>query len=190
MIDMLHAALQWLRDTFVFDLATLGGLLVAIWGIWQAYNQAVNARDAADAARDAVAALKEHLNVVKVVADLTYALAILEELKLLQRIERWPLLPERYSRLRTLLINIRGFYPHFTDEDHDALALATQQLDIAERRIDRELAARKVPVAKRTASYEKLYWPELNEILNDQMSRIQELLTRAMARVGEMQNGT
>jgi hypothetical protein len=81
------------------DIASVAGFLlsvvgfaVTIVGVWRAKSAAEQARQAAVAARESIA----HYDAI---ADLSSAMAIMDEIKRLQRSGIWPLLPDRYANL-------------------------------------------------------------------------------------------
>lgn len=180
-MDILHTILQWFRDTYIVDIATIAGLIIAVITLWQASG----ARSKAEAARQAVNDLKLQLNEVNLVADLTRALAIMEEIKRLQSTEEWAVLRERYGHLRSVLSTVVSTYTIFTSAEKKNLSGATAQFRVAEESIDKELREANLPVDQRNPVYQPLDWTTLNHVINDQMEKVEPILAHARAQIGE-----
>ena len=106
------------------DLASIAGLVlsivgfgVTILGVWRAKSAAEQARQAAVAARESIA----HYDAI---ADLSAAIAIMDEIKRLQREHVWSLLPDRYSELRRRLVAIRESHAQLSRLERQTIRLA------------------------------------------------------------------
>ena len=79
-------------------LLTIIGFAITIFGVFRA-------KGAAQRADEATRNLKSMMLRIDTVADLSAAMAVMDELKRLHRDDDWTLLPERYSTLRRTLIS-------------------------------------------------------------------------------------
>jgi hypothetical protein len=77
------------------------GFTVTIFGVWWS-------KSAAEQARQAAVAVRESIANYDAIADLASAMAIMDEIKRLQRHGVWPILPDRYAELRRRLGAIQG----------------------------------------------------------------------------------
>src|SRR5262245_4673067 len=89
------------------DLATLAGLVVSLLGFGLTIRGVWIAKTASEAARDAVTAAAKTLAHHDMIADLSSATVIMDEIKRLQRHGSWAILPDRYSELRRRLVAIK-----------------------------------------------------------------------------------
>jgi hypothetical protein len=89
------------------DLASLAGLALTIWAV-------LKAKKAAEQARDAAQQVKERIASLDTLADVSAAIAILDEIKRLQRLGAWQVVLDRYSILRRHLIRVEQLNPALT----------------------------------------------------------------------------
>jgi hypothetical protein len=101
------------------------------------------------------------------IAELASALAILEEIKRLQRESAWRVIPDRYSTLRLKLIGIRASTSICDEEQSQVLQDAIEQLATLEQRIERALARNSMPPNP----------AKLNEIVSTILGRVHGVLT-------------
>jgi hypothetical protein len=119
-------------------LLTLIGFGVTIFGVWRSKGAAEQARQAAEAVRASIANYD-------VVADLSSAMAIMEEIKRHQRQRTWSILPDRYSDLRRRLVTIRGSQAQLSEGQRQTLQLAIEKFADQERIVERAIASGVAP---------------------------------------------
>ena len=192
MFDFVPIVLQWLRDTYLVDIATVSALAVSLWGIKKTYDQAHAAKLSADEAtlaagnvKEAVTNLKARLLDSTLQIDLTIALTMMEDIKTYQRNAVWGISVERYSRLRSLLNTIRSEYPQFTAAERRVLTKAISHFTIAEGTIDTALYQQTLPEEQRDLLLTFVDPVRLNKEMNEQMTLIEPILARVKARIGE-----
>lgn len=100
--------LNWIVQNRVGDLASIAGLFVTLLGFLFALRGIRQSKRAAEQARVAAETARESIRIFETVADFSRAIAILEEIKILHRLGQWVLLPEKYSAMRKILINVRS----------------------------------------------------------------------------------
>ncbi len=103
------------------DLTSVVGLLLSLVGFAVTIVQVRRAKSAAEQARQAA------------IADLSSAMAVMDEIKRLQRNGIWPLLPDRYSELRRRLIAIRQSHAQLTEEQRESLSVTIDRFAELER---------------------------------------------------------
>jgi len=104
------------------------GLVLSVLGVGLTLRTLQKTRSAAEATTEAVGALKDSLAKVDRIAACSTALVALGEIKRLQRSSNWDLLPDRYSNLRQLLVQIRSAKPALGSEHNRGLQSVLAQL--------------------------------------------------------------
>jgi len=132
----MDALVEWIDETRAGDIASLLGLLVAligfavtIWNVRASRAAALRAEEAANQARHAI-------RFFDVVAEISTAIAAMEEIRRLHRDAAWPILPDRYSMLRKSLISIGRSGVALSDDQQTLLQAAIKFLADIERRVD------------------------------------------------------
>src|SRR5208283_4433789 len=74
-------------------------------------------------------------------ADVSAALAIMEEIKRLQRVQAWQIALDRYSTLRRHLIRVAQMNPGLTDVQRKELAASIDQFRTIEIKVERSITA-------------------------------------------------
>jgi hypothetical protein len=120
------------------NIASVVGFGVTFFGVWRSKSAAEQARQAAIAARESIANYD-------VIAELSSAMAIMDEIKRHQRQRTWSILPDRYSELRRRLVTIRGAQAQITEGHRQTLQLAIQKLAAQERIVERSIASGVAP---------------------------------------------
>jgi hypothetical protein len=130
-------AVQLIVDNHVGDVAGVLALLISIvgfiatlWNVWRS-------RSAADRAAAAAEQTRRLIGRFQIVADLSAAVAIMEELRRLHRAGNLDILPDRYAALRKILINVRGTTSSLSDRHQAALQTALTTLRSIESQIER-----------------------------------------------------
>jgi hypothetical protein len=132
----MDAVVAWLNQTRAGDIASILGLLVAligfavtIWNVRASRAAALRAEQAANQARRAI-------RFFDVVAEISTAIAAMEEIRRLHRDGAWRILPDRYSGLRKSLITIRGSSTDLTPEQRSRIQAAVTYLANLQRRVE------------------------------------------------------
>lgn len=143
------------------------GLCLAVWTLHKT-------RTAAEAAVRAVADLRDSLAKVDRIASCTAALTLLNEIKRLQRSSNWDSLPDRYSELRQLLVQIRGATTSVSPEHQRAIQTVLAHSGIVENQIEEHLARREPrPDAAR-----------INQVMSSQADKISEIIVEIRHTLG------
>lgn len=139
----------------------------------------VASKKAAQRAEDAALEVRDKFLRTDTVMELSGAIAIMEEIKRMHRLDIWSLLPDRYSSLKRLLVTIRTSNPSLLPEHRALLLGAIQQFSDIERKVERALANHSSPsnVAK------------LNEIVSLQLDHTNEILAALRQEIGIEKNG-
>ena len=111
---------------------TIVGVIIAIW-------QVLKTKKSADVAAYTSNETREHLKKNFIIIDLSMALTIIDEIKNLNRIGKWDIVLERYSKLRGLLVNIKTQSHDFDPDDKRHLQYAVQQAKIMEEDIEEKV---------------------------------------------------
>ncbi len=185
MLEFFGAVLKWLRDSYAVAIVTILGFIISLWAIRQTYREAKKATSSAEAASRAVTDLKKKLYDVNVVTELATALSAMEEIKRLQRVAAWQVLPDRYSQLRSRLNTICTMYRSFTPSEMISLQLSAQQLRIAEETIEKAIYMEQNAQVQTDPAYDLLNWTDLNKAVSEQMERLEPILGRAIAKIGD-----
>ncbi len=127
---------QFIVDNNIGAWASILGVLIAIFGFWATIYQARKSKTAAEQARLAAENARESIKLLDTVTEFSSALAVMEEIKRLQRNGAWEILLDRYSALRKSLISIRAFNPDFSIEQNKILQRAITHFAIIENKVD------------------------------------------------------
>jgi len=138
---------------------TIVGFAVTIFGVWRSKTAAEHARQAARETRESIA----HYNAI---AALSSAMVIMDEIKRLQRLSAWAVLPDRYSELRRHLVAIKGSEAQVGDVQRQTLQSAIETFADLEKRVDRAVAAKTTPPNP----------AKLNEIVSGQIDEVYAVL--------------
>jgi hypothetical protein len=135
----MDALVAWIDETRAGDIASILGLLVAligfavtIWNVRASKAAALRAEQAANEARRAI-------RFFDVIAEISTAIAAMEEIRRLHRDAAWPILPDRYIALRKSLFSIRRSGLDLSDDQQVLLQAAIKFLADIERRVDSAL---------------------------------------------------
>lgn len=148
------------------DLASVSGVLLALIGFAATLWGVLKAKSAAESASAAAQSTRTTLLLIDTVADLSSALAMMEEVKRLHRAAAWAVLPDRYSALRRQLIRIRSSNHLVQPEHHGILQTAIAQLLSVEQKVDVALARGTPPPS--TA--------KLNQVVSTQIDSVESVL--------------
>jgi hypothetical protein len=101
------AALVWIVDHKIGDLASIAGVLISIVGFGLTVHGVRKSKNAAIRAEEAATAMRDSIRLLDTIIDFAAAISLLEEIKRLHRAQAWNALPDRYAALRKLLISVR-----------------------------------------------------------------------------------
>lgn len=138
---------------------TIIGFAITIFGVWRSKSAAEQARQAAITARESIAQYD-------VIADLSAAMAIMDEIKRHQRQGTWSILPDRYSDLRRRLATIRGSQARLPESQRQILQLAIGKFADQERVVERAIANGVAPPRP----------DKLNEVVSSQIDEVHAVL--------------
>ena len=124
----------WGDTASMFGLTlALIGIGITIFGVWRSKRAAVQARVAVESAVEQMAKFD-------VVAELNATLAVIEEVKRLQRVQAWQILPDRYAEIRRRLVSVKNSGSDVTDAYRESIQGSVEKLSRSERRVEQALA--------------------------------------------------
>ena len=139
MTELRQWAAQWGDIASIFGvLLAIVGFALTLVGVWRSKSAADQAKQAAEDARDSIARYNA-------IVDLTAAMAIMEEIKRLQRNAAWAVLPDRYAELQRRLTAIRSAHVSLSEGQRQTLTAAIGAFAELERRVDQAVFAKTVP---------------------------------------------
>jgi len=141
------------------DLASVVGLVIVIWA-------SLSAKNAAEQARDAARQMKDRIATLDTLADVSAAIAIMEEIKRLQRAGAWQFALDRYSTLRRHLIRIEQINPALTDPQREDLARSVAQLRTVEVKVERAISS----------GAASLNFADVNRVVSGQIDRMERVM--------------
>lgn len=160
MSDLQSWANEWGNlASIVGVLLAIVGFVVTIAGVWRSKRASEQAREAARATRESIAQYDA-------IADLSAAMAIMDEIKRLQRHAAWSVLPDRYSELRRRLVSIKASHAQVGDGARQTLQATIETFADLERRVERAVAAQIPPVNP----------AKLNDIVSGQIDEVHAVL--------------
>ena len=107
--------------------------------------------------------------------ELAAVITIMEEIKRLHRVNKWEILPDRYSSVKRLLISIRASSPNIPSEHRESLLAAIQQFSTMEKKVEQFLAG-SIGTAPNQA--------KLNEVVSLQLDRVNDALAAIKQQIG------
>lgn len=142
------------------DVATAVGVVVSLIGLGWAIKEARGARTASQAAQAAARETRKHIGQYLQATNLERAIALLQRLKLLHRLERWEAALEQYQALRMMLHEVAAHFPESEREPRRRIAFAIRTIEAMENWIESG-----TPQLLNAREKERLY-QQLNEIQN------------------------
>ena len=162
------------RDVWtVFGVAGTAATLV---GLWVAVVQIRRTATAAEAARVAAEDVRRVVQQRDALAAFSAAVAMMDEIKRLHRVGAWAVLPERYSAVTRVLLDLRESNVALSPDQQDALLGAIDTLHEIEQRIETYLASPRV--GKRPPRV-----PPLNRAVSKERERLVMLLAALRANI-------
>jgi hypothetical protein len=168
------APVDFLREQWG-NLASVLGLLVGLIGFSLTIWNVVKSKKAAQTAKEAVDEVRERIRAFNTVADLAQAVAILEEIKRLQRARQWRVVLDRYATLRKYIIQIGVQHPLLTPERRSVLTGTTRQLLEIEKGLEKDVD--RDDCANTDAA-------KLNQVISRQVDQVFRVLTELQQEMG------
>jgi hypothetical protein len=137
--------IAWLDQTRAGDIASIVGLLIAVVGFAITIRNVRASRAAAVRAEEAANQARRAIRFFDVVAEISTAIAAMEEIRRLHRDAAWPILPDRYNALRKSLITIRGSDLALSEDQQARIQAAIVYLAELERMVEVSLEEDKTP---------------------------------------------
>ena len=139
------------------DILGLIGLAITIW-------QVISAKSAAEQARKAAEEVKVRILTLDTLSEISSAIALLEELKNLQRLQAWELLLDRYGSLRRRLVRIE----HMAAEvDRLQFSNLLKQFRIIEAEVEQ---------ARNSGRYEDVDSAKFHKLVSRQIDELESLM--------------
>jgi hypothetical protein len=113
--------IQILGKYRIGDFASIIGLFATIIGFILTIINILKSKTAAEQAKDVVEKIREDMKQINCVADLSSALAILNEIKRMNLNEDLRMLPERCTTLRSNLVTLKTSYSGFSIDEKKIL---------------------------------------------------------------------
>ena len=156
------------------DLASIVGLLVSLVGFAITIWGVMRSKNAAQRAKEEVQRVRHSISMLDTVMDFSAAITIMDEIKRLHRASAWPMLPDRYSTLKRILITIRSSSDSISDEYKAALQSAILTFSDIEKKVEKALSTNTSPPKV----------AQLNEIVSVQLDRLNEVLATIKREAG------
>lgn len=162
------------------DIASVIGVIISIIGFIFTIVGVRRSKNAAQRAEEAARDVQKVIFRSDIIMDLSAAVTIMDEIKRLHRVPAWVILPDRYSTLKRILVNINSSNSNLSKEHKTALQSAIQQFTDIERKVERALASES-PYPNVAA---------INDIVSTQADKIGEVLATIRQDVGIINHGT
>jgi hypothetical protein len=163
-----------LESTTFGNTLNIIALFISIIGFIATFLQARRSKNAAEQAEVAVQQVREDIRNIKLIADFSEALSIMDEIKRLHRHEAWPTLPDRYALLRRLLISIRTGNPDLSQSQKIIIQDTVVHLRTMEKQVESFIAKPRNP----------LDVSKLNTTIANQVDELYEVLSEIRSAIG------
>lgn len=166
--DFANQFLSWLRlHELASTWADVSGFVIGIVGFAVTIGAVLKSKNAAVAAKEAAQAAKESIRLFDAVQDFSTAIAILEEIKRVQRGNGISeTLPDRYAAIRKQLIMLKSSSVPLSEDHLAIIQNAITNLSTMENLIEKALESRGAfPIAK------------YNTLISADIDRLVEVLT-------------
>lgn len=148
------------------DLASIAGVFLGVVGFVATIALAWRSKTAAEQARSAAIKTREAIGKYDALTELAAALALMDEIKRMQRHAVWHALPERYGELRRRVTAIKGSAAGLSDEQQQVLQGSIESFRDLERRVDRLVSVHSTPPNP----------AKLNDIVSSQIDAVHTVL--------------
>jgi len=160
------------------DWASIFGVLISLFGFWITIVGVTRARSAARRAEQAARDTRKSIKLLDSVAEFATAITMIDEIKRLNRESAWRVIPDRFSALKRVLVNIRSGEPRLTDDQRRTIQKAVQDLADLESLVERAIESTK-------DSSEILDVPRINRVISGHADRLSEIVINLRDRVSE-----
>ena len=165
MADIMAAMSRFIAANHLGDWASIVGVLVAVVGFLFTLIGLHKAKSASTLAAEEVHEVRRDIARLKSVAELSTAIAAMDELKRLHRDKALSLLPDRYSAIRRLLITIRRRNNVLSDEHMTSLQSAIVNLKIMEDKTETLIGGPSHLDTKTMARFNKTISTQIDELV-------------------------
>lgn len=148
------------------DIASIFGLLVAVIGFSATIYNVVKSKSAAIRAEQAADKAVASVQIFQAVSDISKVISILDEIKRLNRVKEWKVLLDRYSTLRSLIVEIKAANPDLSEGKKIQLQSAIQHAANLENKIETATAKGEEPDGI----------PQMNKIISNVVETLSTLL--------------
>ena len=160
------------------DIANYLGLFFTIIGFIITIAAVKKSQKASEEAKKEVIKVREDIKKIDAVNDLSTAIAMIEEIRTLQRDSRWVYLPDRFSALKKLLISIKKTYPDLTDSQKAIIQGTLQHITDIDHKIESSVRNKTEPTNI----------PKINMLLSEQKDDVYEMLVELRSTIGVREN--
>jgi len=172
-VSMLSILIQ---ENHIGDYSSIIALIITVIGFGITILQLTKTKKASEIATSAVNAIRDDLKKIDTLTSLSSVVTEMEEIKHLQREKNLLKLPEKYAKLRTSLITIKGFSSIFAEEDLKIIQGTITQLSASEEAID-------IHFENTISSTLKV--SKLNGSISNHIDKLNEVLIRIKLKIGE-----
>jgi len=131
-------------------------------------------RSSSEQAKETVSKIQNDLRRIDTVTELTSAINLADEIKTLQRTNAWALVPEKYSKLRKHLIEIRESEKELEEKYQEFIQGAITQFSSSEKEIDVHLKNKTTPDSSK-----------LNSLVSKHTDNLQSVLVSLKVEIGK-----
>lgn len=170
----MDAVIAWLDRSYAGDVASIIGVLIALIGFAVTIRNVRASKAAALRAEEAANQAREAIRFFDVVAEISTAIAAMEEIRRLHRDAAWAILPDRYGALRKSLVTIRASAPDLSDDEQARIQAAISFLADLEASVEHALEQHQPPLA--IASW--------NQLVSGHILELQEVLLKLKSKAG------
>ncbi|MBF0509170.1 MAG: hypothetical protein HQK57_09630 [Deltaproteobacteria bacterium] len=159
--------LLYIADNQLGDVSSILGLLISLVGFTVTIISVIRSRKAAELAYEAASAMRKSMVHHDSIANCSEAISIMSEIKRLQRVGAWDILPDRYSVIRGLLVSLKDRTPCLKNDHNGYLQNAIQHFSNLEHKIEGYISQKKRPPDEMKI--------KINQILSKQIDRLHEI---------------
>lgn len=160
------------------DAASYIGLLLTVVGFAITIAAVRRAKSTSEEVKLEVLRVRNDIQRIDTVNDLSSAILMLDEIRTLQRECKWSLLPDRYSSLKKLLISIKNSYPDLSSTHKSTLQNTLQHITDIDHKLELAIKSKSEPANI----------PKINKILSLQQDNVYEMLVELRNSIGVEKN--
>ena len=154
------------QEYFISDILSIFGFFVTLFGFAVTIYKVGRAKNAAQQASEAARQVRDSIVVFNVLADLSAAITIFDEIKRLHRAKSWEITLDRYAHLRRNLISIKHNCPSLSDSHKVAIQSTIVYLADIEAALEKSIEQKREPDNV----------PRINKILSLKADEVHQLL--------------